>query len=186
MHRVCKGTFRRVASALSTTLTAWFWMNSKISIELQRGSTSLPRYNFDKRGYCRRVAFCGKLKAGEVEGLGCTSWRLHMVIGEQYFFETSPYLTLVPSCPILSHLVPSCPILSPYFSVPGCSSASSCALLQNVPWLKGVVPSTAYDFHHRDPNFARACEELAMGKLLGSFECLKTWIMFVFGSQIVR
>ena len=112
MHRVCKGTFRRVASALSTTLTAWFWMNSKISIELQRGSTSLPRYNFDKRGYCRRVAFCGKLKAGEVEGLGCTSWRLHMVIGEQYFFETSPYLTLVPSCPILSHLVPSCPILS--------------------------------------------------------------------------
>ena len=176
MHRVCKGTFRRVASALSTTLTAWFWMNSKISIELQRGSTSLPRYNFDKRGYCRRVAFCGKLKAGEVEGLGCTSWRLHMVIGEQYFFETSPYLTLVPSCPILS----------PYFSLPGCSSASSCALLQNVPWLKGVVPSTAYDFHHRDPNFARACEELAMGKLLGSFECLKTWIMFVFGSQIVR
>ena len=88
----------------------------------------------------------------------------------QYFFETSPYLTLVPSCPILS----------PYFSLPGCSSASSCALLQNVPWLKGVVPSTAYDFHHRDPNFARACEELAMGKLLGSFECLKNLDHFCF------
>ena len=112
-------------------------MNSKISIELQRGSTSLPRYNFDKRGYCRRVAFCGKLKAGEVEGLGCTSWRLHMVIGEQYFFETSPYLTLVPSCPILSHLVPSCSILS--HLVPSCPHIFHCL----------VVPQPAHALCYR-------------------------------------